>query len=101
MDFLKQDKIGIIISVKVIPNSSFDNVLGYSQEFIKIKITAPANENKANKYLVEFLAKMFNIPKTRVEFISGEKSKIKRLRLIDADFQKVNEKILSYGKISS
>lgn len=99
MKFLKEDKSGVSISLKVIPNSSQDKVIGYTEEFLKIKITAPANENKANKHIIEYLSDLFNVPKSKISFLSGEKSKLKRLLLEGISLEALNAKILCYDKI--
>ena len=60
------------------PNSS-KNELILEDEFIKVKITAQPIENKANKALIEYLAKKFKLPKTSVSIIKGKTSKDKTL----------------------
>ena len=75
---LKKDKI--IIEVKVVPNSS-KNSISDEGEFLKIKLTAPPVDNKANKALIEYLSKLLKIPKSSVILKSGETSKNKRFEL--------------------
>ena len=75
---LKEDKI--IIDIKVIPNSS-KNSISNENEFLKIKLTAPPVDNKANKALIEYLSKLLKIPKSSVILKSGETSKTKRFEL--------------------
>ncbi|MDD3237780.1 MAG: DUF167 domain-containing protein [Candidatus Gastranaerophilales bacterium] len=100
-NFLKTDNNGVTISIKIVPNASRESILGYTDEYIKIKICAPPIENKANKQLILFLSKFFSIPKTSIEFISGEKSKIKRLLLNGADIKEIVKKISVYDRISA
>jgi len=69
----------LILRVKVQPKASKDelcNILGSS---LKIRLTAPPVDGKANKHLIAFLAKTFNVPKSDVKLISGESSREKRL----------------------
>ena len=73
---IKEIKEGLIIRIKIVPNSSKNDII-LEDEFIKIKITAQPIENKANKALIELLAKTFKIPKTSIEIIKGETSKEK------------------------
>lgn len=100
-DFLKENKNGVVITVKLIPNSSKNCVLGYSNDYLKVKITAQAIENKANKQLILFLSEIFNIPKTSISFLAGEKSKEKRLLILGARLSDINEKISVYDRINS
>lgn len=69
---------GLILKVKIVPNSSKNDII-LEDEFIKVKVTAQPIENKANKALIEYLAKTFKIPKTSIEIIKGETSKEKTL----------------------
>ncbi|BDY13356.1 DUF167 domain-containing protein [Hydrogenimonas cancrithermarum] len=63
------------------PASSRNEVAGIFDDTLKIKIKAPAVEGAANKELVKFLSKRFKIPKSSIHFVSGERSKRKRIRL--------------------
>lgn len=75
---LENDKI--ILTVKVVPNSS-KNLLIIDEEYLKVKITAPPVDNKANGYLIEYFSKLFKTPKSSIEIISGKTSKSKRISL--------------------
>lgn len=77
---IKQTSDGLIIKVKIVPNSSKNDIV-LEEEFIKVKVTAQPIENKANKALIEFLSKTFKIPKTSIEIVKGETSKEKTLLL--------------------
>ena len=82
---IKRVSDGLIVKLKIVPNSS-KNAIILEEEFIKVKVTAQPIENKANKALVEFLAKKFKLPKTNIEIIKGDTSKEKTLLLkIDND----------------
>ena len=74
----KEDKI--IISVKVVPNSS-KNSISDEGDYLKIKLTAPPVDNKANKALIEYLSKLLKTPKTSIILKSGETSKNKIFEL--------------------
>lgn len=76
-------KIGdksININVKVVPNSSRNSITA-EDEYIKIKLTAPPVDNKANTAITEFLAKQLKVSKTSVTIISGQTSKNKIISL--------------------
>ena len=86
---IKETKDGIIINLKIVPNSSKNDIVS-EDGFIKVKITAQPLEGKANKALVEFLSKKFKIPKTSIEILKGETSKEKTLLFKVLDEEKVN-----------
>ncbi len=87
---IKDDKV--IINVKALPNSSKNVIAEVFDDQLKIKIKAPAVEGAANKELVKFLSKEFKVPKSEVEFVGGETSKRKRIKL------PLNEKVLNLIK---
>jgi len=70
---------GDIISIKVKPNSTSNEVLGVDEDgLLKVNIKAPAQNGKANKELIKLLSKHF---KKRVEIVSGVKSRVKKISL--------------------
>lgn len=71
-----------IYTIKVIPNSKINKIIEQTDNFLKIKLTSPAHEGKANQALINFLSKHFKIAKNKIKIISGEKSKEKKVSLI-------------------
>ena len=66
-------KDGIIIKIKVVANASA-NKIEEEEEYFKVRIKAPAVDNKANNELTKFLCEHFNVPKSAVVILRGEKS---------------------------
>ena len=87
---LKETENGLIIRIKIVPNSSKNDII-LEEEFIKVKVTAQPIENKANKALVEFLSKSFKVPKTSIEIVKGDTSKEKTLLIKTTDKEKIND----------
>ena len=81
---------GIIIIIKIIPNSSKNDII-IDNDNIKIKVTAQPIENKANIALIDLLSKKLKIPKTKIEIIKGLTSKEKKILLKVSDENKINE----------
>ena len=48
-----------------------------------VKVLSPAREGKANKELIDLLANYFRIPKSRIEIISGAKSRSKIVEIYE------------------
>ena len=72
----------LIINIKVEPRSSRSEIVGPYGDGIKVKLTSPPVDGKANKELVNLLAKELKIPKKDIEIISGQSSKNKVVRII-------------------
>ena len=69
------------INVKVLPRASKNEIVEKQDNIYKIKLTVPAIEGKANKALLKLLAKRLHIPRTKIEIITGERSRIKTIRI--------------------
>lgn len=83
-------KHGIIIPIKVIPNSSKNEIVGWENDVLKIKIKAIPEKGNANQMLVSFLAKYLKISKSSVILHSGEKSRYKRICITGLSFDALN-----------
>lgn len=86
---IKQTNEGLIVNIKISPNSSKNEIIK-DGEIFKIKITAQPIEGKANKALIEFLSKTFKIPKTSIKILKGETSKEKTILFITNNSGKLN-----------
>lgn len=93
-NYLTETTEGIIFSVKLVPNSSFSKIVDYADDYVRIKISAPPIENRANKELIEFCSDLFEVNKSKIKIISGEKSKIKKVLITGANFQDVMQKLM-------
>ncbi len=67
--------------IKVIANSKVD-LIDFKDDFIKVKTTKRALEGKANKAIIEFLSKTFDISKSKISIFSGEKSSNKIIKIV-------------------
>ena len=87
----------MLLRVQVKPNSKTNSVSIDDAGTIRIKIHAPPVDGKANKYLVEYLAELFNLPKSKIEITKGQSSSHKTIKL-DAAEEYVNGILKSFKK---
>jgi len=73
----------LIIPLYVKPNAKEDKIIGIFQNHIKIFITAPAQENKANVHIQKWLAKQFKVPQSQVILEKGHLSRYKVFRIVE------------------
>jgi uncharacterized protein (TIGR00251 family) len=71
----------IILKVYLQPKSSKNEIVGLYRDGIKIKVTAPPVEGKANEALIRFLAKELGISISSIEILKGHRSREKTLRI--------------------
>lgn len=69
------------LKVSIQPGSKKNEIIGFHDEYLKIKIKAAPIEGKANEELISFLAKFLKLHKTDIKIIHGENSKKKLLEI--------------------
>ena len=82
-NFYKWEGENLLLHLYVQPNAKKDELVGEYGDNLKIRITALPIDNKANKYLLKFLAKIFAVPLYRVELIKGENQRTKRVKILN------------------
>ena len=91
MSYFTETTEGTILNVKAQPRSSKAGVDGLLGDAVKVRIKCAPVDGKANKELVETLADVFGLPKSKVVFKSGETSKQKRILLTGVSADRVRE----------
>ncbi|MDR1802004.1 MAG: DUF167 domain-containing protein [Treponema sp.] len=71
----------LFLSVKAVPGASKSALGEVRDGRLKVRIAAAAEDGKANEELRSFLAKTLALPKKDIVLVSGEKSRLKTLRL--------------------
>ena len=67
--------------VRVQPRASRDEIAGEYQGGIKIRLTSPPVDDRANEALRKLLAARLNVPLAAVRIASGERSRTKRVEI--------------------
>ncbi|HER24002.1 MAG TPA: YggU family protein [Candidatus Atribacteria bacterium] len=83
----------LVVKVKIIPGTSRNKIDGVYNNALKISITAPPVEGKANKKCIAYLAKYFGVAKSKIEIISGKTSKNKLIKIYDISPEDFIDKI--------
>ncbi len=90
---VEQKENGVIFGVKVVPGSSRTALAGVLGDLLKIKVAAPPEKGKANKCLVEFLAKQLGIKKNQISILSGQTNPVKTISVADVSVEALIEKL--------
>ncbi len=72
---------GVVFWVRVQPRASRDAIGGEWQGALKIRLTAPPVDDRANDALRRLLAEHLEIPLAAVRILSGERSRTKRIEV--------------------
>jgi len=80
-NFLRVQADGVLLSVKLQPRASANEICVPLGDELKIKVTAPPVDAAANEALVALLAKRLDCARGRVELLRGHKSRHKIVKL--------------------
>jgi uncharacterized protein (TIGR00251 family) len=81
MGWFRWDGEDLILACHLQPKASKDEFAGLHGERLKIRLTAPPVEGKANAHLLAFLGKAFGVAKSQVSLESGDLNRQKRVRI--------------------
>jgi len=78
---IQETNDGVVFHIRVLPRSSRCEVVGVQDNALKVKITAPPVEGKANAECVRFLSDVLGVRKNRITIKAGQKSKNKTVSI--------------------
>jgi uncharacterized protein (TIGR00251 family) len=81
MAYFRWDGDDLILDCHLQPKASCDQFAGLHGERLKIRLSAPPVDGKANALLLAFLGAAFGVAKSQVELLSGELNRQKRVRI--------------------
>jgi len=71
----------LILNIRLQPRASRDEIVGLHNQRIKIRITAPPVDSKANAHLIQYLSRLFKAPRSDICLLSGKTGRDKRVRI--------------------
>ena len=76
--------------VRLTPKASADRIDGWDADeqgraYLKVRVTAPPIEGRANEALIAFLAKRLKVPKSRLSLVAGDTSRLKQIEVEGLD----------------
>ncbi|WP_435927823.1 DUF167 family protein YggU [Dryocola sp. BD613] len=83
MSAVNQTADGLVLRLYIQPKASRDSIIGLHGDELKVAITAPPVDGKANAHLVKYLAKQFRVARGQVLLEKGELGRHKQLKIID------------------
>lgn len=86
----------MVLTIKVVPKSGKDEILGVENEELKVKVHAVPEKGKANQALIHFFSEFLNFPKSRIVLVSGEKSRHKKLLFKNIEEQDLLAKLSDF-----
>jgi uncharacterized protein (TIGR00251 family) len=78
---LQESGSGIAFAVKVHPRAKKNAITGELGDALKVSLTTPPIEGRANEACIEFFAKLLKVPRSSVTIASGQTSRNKVIRV--------------------
>lgn len=86
---------GAAFAVHVIPRAKKNEIVGRMGNAIKVRLTAPPVEGKANEALIAFLAEKLDVRKSAIEIVAGLTSRDKMVCVLGLSPDEVNKRLLA------
>jgi len=94
---LHDGKRGSALAVRVTPRASKNEIVEVLSDWtVKVHLTAPPVEGKANEALVKFLAEVLDVAPARIEVVAGASGRDKLISVLEMDTATVHQKIVDH-----
>jgi uncharacterized protein (TIGR00251 family) len=90
---VEQDRHTTRLEVKVTPNAGRNQIVGFKEGVLQVRVAAPPEKGKANKELIDFLAEELGIKKSAVLIIKGQTSRYKTILISGMSDGKLRKRI--------
>jgi len=90
---IENGKDGVSFAVKVQPRAKKNGITGELGDALKLSLTTPPIEGRANEACIEFLAKLLKVPRSSVTIASGQTSRIKGIRIVGLSAEEVRRRL--------
>ena len=84
---------GATFAVKIHPRAKKNAITGEVGDALKVALTAPPVDGKANAACIEFFAKLLNVPRSSVTIASGQSSRNKVIRVAGITAQQIRDRL--------
>jgi len=96
---LQRGRSGAALAIRVTPRARKNEIAQVLEDgTIKVRLTAPPIEGKANEALLQFLSEVLGVATNRIEIIAGMTGRDKLVSVEDLDPETAQERILSKVK---
>jgi hypothetical protein len=84
MVLVRQEGEAVSLRVHLQPKTSREGILGEADGILKLRVTAPAVDGRANEACLRLLAKALDLPPSRLQIVSGQHARLKTIRITSA-----------------
>jgi uncharacterized protein (TIGR00251 family) len=84
---------GVELSLRVQPNAARNELVGFSEGVLRVKVAAPPVKGKANKELIAFLTRKLGLSKGDLTILKGHTSRNKVISVIGLSREELNQRL--------
>jgi uncharacterized protein (TIGR00251 family) len=93
MAAIKNSPAGSTFAVKIHPRAQRNAITGEVGDALKLSLTAPPVDGKANAACIEFFAKLLNLPRSSVTIAAGQTNRNKVIRVEGLSAEEVRQRL--------
>ena len=90
---LRETDDGVTLPVRAQPRARKNAILGVRQNAIRVAVTAPAEDGRANQAIIKLLSDKLSVPRRQVELLQGTRSRDKVFLIRGIDQQMVRQRL--------
>jgi uncharacterized protein len=90
---VQESSDGVTFAIKVHPRARKNAITGRVGDAIKVSLTAPPIEGKANDACIDFFAKLLKVSRSSVTIASGQSSRAKVIRVVGLSAEEIRKRI--------
>jgi len=89
----QESPMGVTLAIKVQPRARKNAVVGTLGDVLKVSLTAPPVDGKANEACIELFAKLLKVPRSSVTIAAGQTSRNKVIRIVGLTAEEVKTRL--------
>ncbi len=90
---------GVSFAVKVHPRAKKNAIAGELGDALKVSLTAPPTDGRANEACIDFFAKLLKVPRSSITIASGQTSRRKTIHVAGLSAREASQKLVGDGGI--
>jgi uncharacterized protein len=89
----QESPIGVTFAIKVHPRAKLNAITGRLGDALKVSLTAPPVDGRANEACIDFFAKLLKVPRSSVTIAAGQTSRNKVIRVVGLSAKEVEARL--------
>src|SRR5215471_3757736 len=90
---IAESRQGVSFAIRVHPRAKKNAITGELGDALKLSLTTPPIEGRANEACVEFFAKLLKVPRSSVTIAFGQSSRNKVIRVVELSAEEVRRRL--------